>query len=156
MWRTLLILVLAGTSIRSAQLRDNFGPCVASDKSINKIPRSQKRTNPSKRIPRVSDGLERMCFSSRPVYPPEAKAKKIEGAVVMAAIIGTDGFVKELRLISGDPLLAQSALEAVRQWRYKPFRLNKKPIEVETLITVNFKIDSGINQNSQPASPTGN
>jgi TonB family protein len=141
MKKVLLMLVVAATSIGLAQKRDGFGPCVI-DKTLSKTPSPTEQMRP-KRIPRVSDGLERMCFSARPVYPPTAKAKKIEGVVVMAAILGKDGFVKELRLVSGDPLLAASGLEAVRQWRYRPVRLNGKTIEVETLVRVYFKLDSG-------------
>jgi periplasmic protein TonB len=58
--------------------------------------------------------------------------------VYLRAIISTDGTVRQLEVISGNQILANAALQAVRQWRYQPTRLNGEPVEVETLITVNF------------------
>jgi protein TonB len=59
--------------------------------------------------------------------------------VKLHAIIATDGTIQSLNVIDGPPLLAEAAREAVRQWRYRPYILNGRPVEVETLITVNFK-----------------
>jgi periplasmic protein TonB len=73
-----------------------------------------------------------------PLYPPMARAARIQGAVVLAAVIARDGTIKNLQLISGHPLLVEAAMEAVRQWRYKPYILNGEAIEVETQITANF------------------
>jgi periplasmic protein TonB len=73
-----------------------------------------------------------------PQYPPMARAARIQGSVVLAAVIGKDGTMNNLRLISGHPLLVQAAIAAVSQWRYKPYILNDEAIEVETQITVNF------------------
>jgi len=58
----------------------------------------------------------------------------------MRAIIGKNGDIKELGLVSGHPLLAPAAIEAVRQWHYRPYLLNGEPVEVETIVTVNFQI----------------
>jgi len=74
----------------------------------------------------------------KPVYPRTALITRTEGAVVLRAIVGKDGTVQDLRVVSGSPLLASSALEAVRQWQFKPYLLNGAPIEVETQVTVNF------------------
>jgi TonB family protein len=72
-----------------------------------------------------------------PVYPPEARAKKIEGAVVIDATIGKDGGIENLQVVkSPDKLLSQSALDAVRTWRYRPYLLNGEPVEVETRVNV--------------------
>ncbi len=72
-----------------------------------------------------------------PVYPPEARAKKIEGAVVIDATIGKDGGIKDLRVVkTPDPSLAESALKAVRTWRYHPYLLNGEPVEVVTRVNV--------------------
>lgn len=73
-----------------------------------------------------------------PVYPPLARNARIQGAVVLEAVIGKDGAMENLRLISGHPMLAPAAIQAVSQWRYKPYILNGDAIEVETQITVNF------------------
>jgi TonB family protein len=93
---------------------------------------------------RISNGVMAGQIVSRvnPVYPQEAKEKGIQGAVVLHAIIGTDGTVQELTVISGPPELQASAIEAVKQWVYKPYLLNGDPKEVETTITVNFALDN--------------
>jgi len=75
---------------------------------------------------------------TNPVYPTLAKQARIQGAVVLHAIIDKDGNVSELQVISGHPLLVQAAIDAVKQWRYKPTLLNGDPVEVDTTITVNF------------------
>jgi periplasmic protein TonB len=73
-----------------------------------------------------------------PQYPAIAKGLHIAGAVVLKAIISRDGAITNLKVESGQSLLAQAALQAVRQWHYRPYYLNNQPIEVETEITVNF------------------
>jgi periplasmic protein TonB len=75
---------------------------------------------------------------TRPLYPPLARQARIQGNVVLHAIIDKDGRVGELQVISGHPLLVQSALEAVKNWRYQPTQLNGDPVEVDTTITVSF------------------
>lgn len=74
-----------------------------------------------------------------PVYPHIAAISGIQGQVKLHAIIGRDGRIQSLNLISGHPLLAHAALEAVEQWRYRPYVLNGEAVEVDTLITVNFR-----------------
>jgi protein TonB len=71
-----------------------------------------------------------------PVYPPLAKQTHREGRVELRAIIGTDGTVRSLEIVAGDPLLERSAVEAVQQWRYKPTILNGQAVEIDTYITV--------------------
>jgi TonB family protein len=75
-----------------------------------------------------------------PQYPEEAKQRRIEGPVVLNALVGTNGVVRELKVVSGDHLLAKSATDAVRQWRFQPHRLNNRLVEFETQITVNFAL----------------
>jgi protein TonB len=74
-----------------------------------------------------------------PVYPHIAAISGIQGQVKLHAIIGRDGRIQSLNVISGHPLLVHAALDAVEQWRYRPYILNGEAVEVETLITVNFK-----------------
>jgi protein TonB len=74
-----------------------------------------------------------------PVYPHIAAVSNIQGQVKLYAIIGRNGRIQSLNVISGHPLLAHAALEAVEQWRYRPYVLNGETVEVETFITVNFK-----------------
>jgi protein TonB len=72
-----------------------------------------------------------------------ARQARIQGNVVLQAEISKDGTIQNLRLISGHPMLAPSAIEAVKQWRYKPYYLNGEPVEVETQITVIFSLSGG-------------
>jgi TonB family protein len=74
----------------------------------------------------------------QPVYPPEARRMHVQGSVVIDATVTPQGQVDELKLVSGDPLLAQAAMDAVRRWRYTPYSLNGQPIAKETRITVSF------------------
>jgi protein TonB len=75
-----------------------------------------------------------------PVYPPLARANRITGVVMLTAIISADGLIRELRVASGHPLLVPAAVQAVRQWTYRPTLLNGVPVEVITTIEVNFKL----------------
>jgi protein TonB len=73
-----------------------------------------------------------------PTYPAEAGRERIEGTVILQAVIGKDGTVQDVQVVSGLPLLAQAAIDAVKQWRYKPYLLNGEPVEVDSRITINF------------------
>jgi periplasmic protein TonB len=75
---------------------------------------------------------------TKPAYPPLARQARIQGVVVLHAIIDKEGKVAQLEAVSGHPLLVQSALDAVKQWRYKPTQLNGEPVEVDTTIQVTF------------------
>jgi protein TonB len=75
-----------------------------------------------------------------PIYPPEAVAENISGRVLLQAIIARDGTIKQLELKEGHPMLAPAAIEAVRQWRYKPTVLNGKAVEVQTVVEVIFNL----------------
>jgi protein TonB len=77
---------------------------------------------------------------SNPTYPPIARAARISGTVVLQATISKTGTIENLRVVSGPPMLTQSALESVRAWRYKPYLLNGEPVEVETTINVVFNL----------------
>lgn len=95
-----------------------------------------------KAIPIAADVMEKQSVSKvPPTYPPIARAAHIEGRVVLRAIIGTDGTVKSLDVISGPEMLRTSAREAVSQWTYRPFLLKGKPMVVDTTITVNYQIE---------------
>jgi periplasmic protein TonB len=80
----------------------------------------------------------KLLAQPQPVYPPLARQARIQGNVVLHAIIDKDGRVGELQVISGHPLLVQSALDAVKNWRYQPTQLNGDAVEVDTTITVSF------------------
>jgi periplasmic protein TonB len=91
---------------------------------------------------KVSAGVMAAMLVQRvqPEYPAIAKAMQLSGIVELRARIGTDGTVQQLEVVSGNPILARAAVEAVERWRYQPTRLNGQPVEVETHITVTFSI----------------
>jgi protein TonB len=79
-----------------------------------------------------------LIFRVQPQYPPLARQARIQGAVQLRAVISKAGTIERLTLESGHPMLAGAAVDAVRQWRYRPYLLNDEPVEIETEITVNF------------------
>ncbi len=104
-----------------------------------------KETAPAKPIPRTTMGgnvVEALIVNKViPVYPVMAKQTRTEGKVVFQAVISREGTIQSLRTISGHPMLVQAAMDAVRQWRYRPSMLNGEPCEVDTVITVNFTLN---------------
>jgi protein TonB len=86
----------------------------------------------------VSAGM--LLAPIRPIYPPIAKATGVQGTVVVSAVISRTGAIESLHVLSGPPLLQSAALEAIRAARYRPYQLNGESTEVETTITVNFRI----------------
>jgi periplasmic protein TonB len=86
----------------------------------------------------VSEGL--LVHKVTPQYPFIAKQAHVQGSVTLTAIIGTNGKVDNVQLEHGSPLLASAAVNAVKQWRYKPYVLDGSPVEVETTVTVNFNL----------------
>ncbi len=96
---------------------------------------------PVKRIRVASRVVEaNLIHDVAPQYPPEAGRARIEGTVVLLAVIGTDGSVKDVRVENGLPILIQAAIEAVKQWRYKPYLVDGEPVEVDSRITINFTL----------------
>lgn len=121
-------VVAVGTCMAALTLRVSINPAV--------VLASSASSSPAK----VSGGVMagNLLTHVNPVYPPAAKDAKIQGAVVLHAIIGRDGTIEDLQVVSGPKELLTSAVDAVRQWTYKPFLLNGDPTEVETTITVNY------------------
>ncbi|MBZ5591807.1 MAG: TonB family protein [Acidobacteriia bacterium] len=99
---------------------------------------------PPSRLIRVKVGgvvqAAKLQHQVMPVYPPLARQARISGTVRLEAVIGRSGTIQSLQVTSGHPLLAQAALDAVRQWTYQPTLLNGDPVEVLTQIEVNFKL----------------
>jgi protein TonB len=94
---------------------------------------------------RVSTGVATGLLIKKvtPNYPQLAKQARIQGTVVLQAEISKDGTIQNLQLISGHPMLAPAAIEAVKQWRYRPYLLNGEPVAVETQVQVNFSLSGG-------------
>jgi protein TonB len=94
---------------------------------------------PVDRAIRTSSMLEgNLIRRVQPIYPPLARTGRIQGSVVLYALISKAGTMENLHALSGPPMLVPAAVDAVSQWRYRPYILNSEPIEVETQITVNF------------------
>ncbi len=99
------------------------------------VPKPPTPTHPV-RISHWAEG--NLIYRVQPVYPPLARQARIQGPVQLRAIISKTGTIEHLTLESGHPMLAGAAIDAVRQWRYRPYLLNDEPVEIETEITVNF------------------
>ncbi len=94
---------------------------------------------------RVSSGVSTGLLIKKvtPNYPPLARQARIQGQVILQAEISKEGTIQNLQLISGHAMLAPAAIEAVKQWRYKPYLLNGEPVAVETQVVVNFSLSGG-------------
>jgi TonB family protein len=124
--------------------------------SSNPPPAATPQTQPDQssaatlgRIPtRIKQGgnvtASSIISQAPPVYPPLARQARIQGNVVLHVIIDKDGNVKQIDVVSGHPLLIQSAVEAVKQWRYKRTLLNGTPVEVDTTVTVTFTLGDSL------------
>jgi protein TonB len=102
------------------------------------VPAAPRPAAPPVQVSHMSEGdLVRKIL---PTYPPLARAARLQGQVVLQAVISKQGAIENLRVLSGHPMLVPAAIEAVRQWRYRPYVLNSEPVEVETQITVKFSL----------------
>ena len=128
--------------IPGGQLGGVIGGIISSTSSLAAVPKlAPKGVVPVQRV-RVSQGVVKGLLMNRvePTYPTVAREARIHGEVVLTAVIDKDGNVENLQLVSGHPMLAPAAINAVKRWRYKPYLLNGQPVEVETTITVNFEL----------------
>jgi periplasmic protein TonB len=103
--------------------------------------RSTERSTEPRRIRTSSIELARVVHRVEPVYPPVAKLAHVSGTVELTGVIGTDGRIRELKALSGNPLLVKAAIDAVSQWIYAPPILNGERVEVIAPVTVNFRLD---------------
>ncbi len=121
---------------------DGLGGASASDSVLNGRIQPAVKVVPSKPLA-ISSGVAAgmLVQQTQPVYPSIAKAAGVSGTVVLHATISKSGTIKDLKVVSGSPMLQQAALEAVRTWRYKPYKLSNQPVEVETAISVVFSLN---------------
>jgi TonB family protein len=104
-------------------------------------PIDTSRSTRSQRVHLPQGALQNLLVRSvQPIYPPQAQRLGVQGSVTLATLIGRDGRVQNVSLISGHALLAPSAMAAVRQWVYKPYAEHGDPVEVETTIVVSFTL----------------
>jgi protein TonB len=127
--------------IPGGQLGGVIGSVISSTSSLAAVPKFIPVT--PQRV-RISQGVTKgMCIHRvEPTYPPLARSARVQGDVVLSAVIDTNGQIQNLVLVSGHPMLVPAAITAVKQWRYKPYLLNGQPVEVETTITVIFSLSS--------------
>ena len=119
-----------------------IGGIISSTSSLAAEPNwGPKVVTPIQRV-RISQGVIKglLTYRIEPSYPAVAREARIHGGVVLTALIDKDGNIENLQVVSGHPMLAPAAINAVKQWRYKPYLLNGQPVEVETTITVNFEL----------------
>ena len=126
--------------IPGGQLGGVIGGIVNSTSNLAYIPKLQPVIPQRVRISQgVTTGM--LIHKVEPPYPALARSARIQGDVVLKAIIDKEGNIQDLQLVSGHPMLVPSAIQAVRQWRYRPYLLNGQPVEVETTITVIFTLN---------------
>jgi periplasmic protein TonB len=126
--------------IPGGQLGGVIGGIISSASNLNAVPKLVVPAAP-KRM-RISQGVTTgmLVRKIEPKYPLIAQQARIQGQVVLNAIISKAGEIENLEVVSGHPMLVPAAIDAVKQWHYRPFLLNGEPIEVETTVTVTFHI----------------
>jgi protein TonB len=109
------------------------------------VPTAQESPDLSATVsPRVAGG--QLVYRVPPVYPAEALLLRLEGKVIFAAIVMEDGTVSDVKVVAGPPVLAESAVDAVKHWRYQPFALDGKPVKNQIGISVEFKFPESTNR----------
>lgn len=128
----------AGLLARASGVSESF---LASEKR-NQPERPVERPPQKTRLydPHISPAL--LTHRVEPVFPPLAQQLRRSGKVELHALIAANGTIESLQVVSGDPMFLQSAIDAVKQWRYQPTLLNGHPVEVDTFITVIYTLDS--------------
>ena len=142
----------------NSTIAQNAEPSPAQEPAANSVPERSRTTISTNTNVHVSGSVIAGQATSQPppVYPQEAKEHHIEGTVVLKATIGKTGDVEHLSVISGPKELTRSAIDAVSQWKYKPYLMNGQPVEVETTINVNYSLaDSSKPGDAQPTPTPG-
>jgi protein TonB len=121
------------------------GAAASDSSAISSIVSSATPTVPLAAAPevlKVSQGVTQGLLTRRvqPSYPRQALQMRISGSVQLQAVISKTGSIESVKVLSGDPILSRAALDAVKQWKYKPYMLDNEPVEIQTQITVNFKL----------------
>lgn len=98
--------------------------------------------NAAERAPMAAEPADVLSHSVQPGYPMLARQMKVQGSVILQALIGRDGLIQDLKVVNGPPILAKAALEAVRQWHFKQHYEGTEPVETQAKITVNFTIST--------------
>jgi TonB family protein len=109
------------------------------------VPQPQAAMQQSNEPVAVSEAAARtmLIHSVDPVYPPEGLAQKLQGPVVLQALVGRDGSVEDLKIVRGYFILGRAAIAAVKQWKFQPYTLNGHAAATQTVITINFRYPPG-------------
>jgi protein TonB len=135
-------IVSAGNNAVRVEL-PNSGPSTLHDGAQPRASTTvQPATNAGAQVRMSADTNHVLVHPVQPSYPMLARQMKVQGAVVLQALIGVDGTIQDLKVLNGPAILATAAQEAVRQWRFKPYLQNGVPSETEAKITVNFTIST--------------
>jgi TonB family protein len=130
-----LAILFAGVSLEAQQSQGDAAPSTD---------QSHTATSQPTRV-RVSSSVMGGLLLKRvpPEYPEKARKMRIQGTVMLDAVISREGKVSAVTVISGDPLLAKEAIKAAEKWKYKPYLLQGQPVEIETTIQMNFTLSGG-------------
>jgi len=131
LWIAALGILLSGRGFGQSQ--DQSSPPPASESSAPQDVSGRVHLSSA-----MSGGL--LIKRVNPTYPGKARAQRIQGTVIMKAIISKQGTITDLQVVSGDPMLAKAATKAVKQWKYRPYLFNGEPVAVDTQIQVNFTL----------------
>jgi TonB family protein len=119
-------------------------PATTAEKALGGIISTTPANMPTSvpQVLKVSQGVSEGLLVKRvqPVYPEQARQMRVQGPVQLQATINKDGNISNVKVVSGNAQLARAAVEAVKQWKYKPYYLNNEPVEIQTQIIVNFKL----------------
>jgi protein TonB len=97
------------------------------------------KDTPARVEPGVAEGwIEKKVL---PVYPEKARQMRIQGTVILHVLLDKKGKIKEINVVSGHPLLVPAAMDAVKQWKYKPARVEGRKVEAETDVVINFELE---------------
>ena len=137
-------MVHPGSNSMRVELQDGSPPPpqVAEPATDDTNTAASVTSNAAERVQVSADTDDLVARSVRPGYPMLARQMKVEGSVILMALIGRDGLIQDLHVLSGPPILAKAAQEAVRQWHFKPHYQGSEAVETEAKITVNFTIST--------------
>jgi len=135
-------LVQPGANSIHVQLQDGSQHAPTTADPVQNKTADNIATNAAERGPLSADAADVVSDAVQPGYPQLARQMKVQGSVVLQALIGRDGLIQDLRVLGGPPILASAAQEAVRQWHFKPQYADGKAVETQARITVNFMIST--------------
>ena len=136
------IEVVAGDDRRTVRPGTNSVKVDMAGGTPASAPASGPAISASQRVKMSADAAHVVERTVEPSYPMLARQMKVQGSVILQALIGTDGLIQDLHVLSGPTILSSAAQEAVKQWRFKPYLQNGQPVETEAKITVNFTIST--------------